>query len=611
MKKSYSVPLTISILLAAFILQLYSSTPVSAQAAVSAELEKTGVFVETDLTITMRDGVKLCADLWRPSRKGRFPVLIYRSPYDKTYESKYNRRTFLNAIKRGYAVLICDVRGRLKSGGEFTPYANEGKDGYDTIEWAAIQSWSDGRIGTFGLSYPGAVQWLAAIENPPHLLAICPAMSFHTMRHFIYFGGVFEVAWTGWIYKDMTFDARAKKGIPGPKTYDEGEAEWKKIKGAESSTVPPLIKFSPVIDAAPYYREWLINGPESAYWNFGDIATNAKNTKAAVLNLSGWHDEPYGPQGATINFKALLAARAGWKDPKTALIIGPWTHGAYETEIPASGEREHGSNAAIDYDSVVLDWMDRFVKGESSKDEEAARAKIFVMGADKWRTFDTWPIPGAKETPLYLSSIKNSKKGSLSFRQNSRRHGSIEFTADPQDPVRDIYGTNFGAYDLSYLETREDLLTFDTAPLAKDMEVTGNITAEIFASSEARDFDLFVKLLDVHPDGKAYNLMSPGQEALRVSHFISAGKNSSGRHAEKVIPGTIYKLIFPNLITSNLFKKGHKIRVVICASWHPLYARNLQTGLSEVFSGVMRKARIRIYCGEDHNSRLFLPIFAE
>jgi len=611
MKKVYSISIIISILTAALFLQLLNSSPASAQAAVSAELEKTGVFIETDLMITMRDGAKLCADLWRPAREGRFPVLVYRSPYDKTYESKYNRRTFLNAIKRGYAVLICDVRGRLKSGGEFTPYANEGKDGYDAIEWAAAQSWSDGRIGTFGLSYPGAAQWLAAIENPPHLLAICPAMSFHTMRHFIYFGGVFEVAWTGWIYKDMTFDNRAKKNIHGPKTYAEGEAEWEKIKGAESSTVPPLIKFSPVIDAAPYYREWLINGPESSYWNYGDVAPAVKNTKAAVLNLSGWHDEPYGPQGATINFSSLLAARAGWKNPKTALIIGPWTHGAYETEIPSSGEREHASNAAIDYDSVVLDWMDRFVKGHNSGGTETARAKIFVMGADKWRPFDTWPIPGAKETPLYLNSIKNSKKGSLSFNQNSRRHGTLEFTADPQNPVRDIYGTNFGAYDLSYLETREDLLTFDTAPLAKDMEVTGNITAEIYASADTLDFDLFVKFLDVHPDGKAYNLMSPGQEALRASHFISAVKNAGGGRSEKVVPGKIYKFIFPNLITSNLFKKGHKIRVVICASWHPLYARNLQTGLSEVFSSVTRKAKIRIYFGKDHRSRLLLPVFGE
>ncbi len=611
MKKVYSISLIFSILAAAFFLQLLNCSPAAAQAAVSAELEKTCAIIETDMTITMRDGVKLCADLWRPSREGRFPVLVYRSPYDKTYESKYNRRTFLNAIKRGYAVLICDVRGRLKSGGEFTPYANEGKDGYDTIEWAAIQNWSDGRIGTFGLSYPGAVQWLAAIENPPHLLAICPAMSFHTMRHFIYFGGVFEVAWTGWIYKDMTFDNRAKKNIDGPKTYAEGEAEWENIKGAESSAVPPLIKFRPVIDAAPYYREWLINGPESSYWNYGDIAPNAKNTKAAVLNLSGWHDEPYGPQGATINFRSLLAARAGWKDTKTSLIIGPWTHGAYETEIPVSGERKHNSNAEIDYDSVVLGWMDRFVKGENSAGVEAGRAKVFVMGADKWRSFDTWPIPGAKETPLYLNPIKNSKKGTLLFNSGSVLHGSLNFTADPQNPVRDIYGTNFGAYDLSYLETREDLLTFDTAPLAKDMEVTGNITAEIFASSDARDFDLFVKLLDVHPDGKAYNLMSPGQEALRASYFISAGKNSSSGHSKKVVPGKIYKLIFPNLITSNLFKKGHKIRVVICASWHPLYARNLQTGLSEVFSGVTRKAEIKIYCGEDHKSRLLLPVFIE
>src|SRR6202045_2355868 len=183
--------------------------------------------IEQTLDVPMRDGIALRADIWRPSSDGRFPVLVYRTPYGrKSAEKEYT--TFDRAVERGYAVLIQDVRGRYDSGGEFRPYENEGHDGFDTIEWAARQSWSNGDIGSFGLSYPGAVQWLAAVENPPHLKAMVPAMTFSTPRNFFYSGGVFDGSWLEWIWNNIAPDIRKRKNLPGPKIYEEAEQSWKR-----------------------------------------------------------------------------------------------------------------------------------------------------------------------------------------------------------------------------------------------------------------------------------------------------------------------------------------------------------------------------------------------
>ena len=169
------------------------------------------VYVEKNVPIAMHDGTVLRADVRRPMRDGKYPVLIFRTPYSKDEGDPDNEKTFSEAVKRGYAMVIQDVRGRFESEGEFVPYQNEGKDGYDTIEWAASQPWSDGRVGTFGLSYPGAVQWLAAVENPPHLKAMVPAMCFSSMDQFVYFGGVLGWGWGNWAYRYLTPNFRVKR----------------------------------------------------------------------------------------------------------------------------------------------------------------------------------------------------------------------------------------------------------------------------------------------------------------------------------------------------------------------------------------------------------------
>jgi uncharacterized protein len=311
-----------------------------------------GPVLEKNVAVPMRDGVILRADVLRPAGPAPRPALVYRTPYGKD-SALHDYSTFQHAVERGYAVVVQDVRGRYASAGEFSAYINEGRDGYDTIEWVARQPWCNGNVGTFGLSYPGAVQWLAALESPLHLKAMVPAMTFSTPRQFFYSGGVWDMSWIAWIWNNIAPDTRVKKNLPGPRTYEEATAEWKR-QHEVFEHVLPLKALDVLRGVAPYYYEWLNHSPEDVWWDWAELHQKYARVNAAVLNLSGWYDEDYGPEGATTNFLGLLASR-GPGDPRTQLLIGPWIHGVEETGITHSGEREFGSDARIDYDQVVLD----------------------------------------------------------------------------------------------------------------------------------------------------------------------------------------------------------------------------------------------------------------
>ncbi len=557
-------------------------------------------FIEKDIAVEMRDGVVLRADVWRPGATGRFPVLVYRTPYDKR-KAPQSYSTFRRAVERGYAVVIQDVRGRYASEGEFIPYEQEGRDGYDTIEWAARQPWSNGSVGTFGLSYPGAVQWLAAVERPPHLKAMVPAMTFSTPRNFFYSGGVFDLSWVGWIWNNIAPDVRNRKHLPGPMTYDEARAEW---QGKRERLVGrlPLGDLDELEKIAPFYYRWLRHEPGDPWWRWAELRDKYGRVDAAVLNLSGWYDEAYGPEGATTNFAGLIGARKDERDPHTKLLIGPWVHGVDATAEIKAGEREFGPTAGIDYDEVVLRWMDRYVGGIENGVEKEKPVRIFVMGANEWRDIDTWPPKDARLTPLYLAAGQPGQRGGhLAWTAPGEKERFTSFVSDPANPVTDPHALHAGAHDYRDLEKRSDVLIFDTVPLERDLEVAGRITAEIFLSCDAPDTDLWVRLLDVAPDGTALNLMSPGLEVIRASY------RNPGWRRELLAPGKIYKLRLQNLITANVFKKGHRIRVQISTAFFPHFSRNLHTGKLETVSSRMRKATIRIYHNQIHPSRLILP----
>ena len=555
--------------------------------------------LEKNVPVPMRDGVVLRADVIRPAEGGKFPVLLYRTPYGKEDEQR-EYTTFKHAAERGYAVVIQDVRGRYQSDGDFRPYENEGRDGYDTIEWSAGQPWSTGAVGTFGLSYPGAVQWLAAVQTPPHLKAMVPAMTFSTPQNFFYAGGTWDMSWIDWIWNDIAGDTRAKKSLPGPRTYEEALATWKG-QGETMLNTLPLSDVKPLQQVAPYYFDWLRHPPEDPWWDWSELRDKYSRTSAAVLNLSAWYDDNYGPEGATTNYAGLLKARAGEKDAHTHLLLGPWVHGVDNTEKARSGEREFGPTAAIDYDEVVLRWMDHYLKGVDNGVDREKPVRYFVMGRNQWRDADQWP-PVAKEMPLFLApQTDRARSGQLQTTPFDNKDSFSEFVSDPASPVVNPYDSS-GAHDYRKLADRADVLTFDSSALEEDTEITGPIKARIFVSCDCRDFDLWARLLDVSPDGTAINLMSPGLDVLRASY------RDLSRGRQLLSPGQTYELKLQSLITSNVYLQGHRIRVQISASFTPNFSRNLQSGKSEVNSAEMKKTNIRVFHDASHPSQVLLPI---
>lgn len=568
-----------------------------------AQQGQTGVIQrDSNVAIPMRDSVTLMADILRPAGDGPFPVLVYRTPYDR--RSAVNEYSiFRKAVERGYAVLVQDVRGRYGSSGEFTAYRQEGADGYDTIEWAAAQPWSTGDVGTFGLSYPGAVQWLAAVEAPPHLRAMVPAMTFATPRTFFYSGGVWDLSWISWIWYNIAPDVRLRKGLPGPKTDEEAAAEWPAVRDQMLGYLPlrglPAFK-----QVAPWYYEWLNHPPADPWWNWAELTGKYRRSSAAVLNISGWHDEAYGPSGAIRNFRGVLASRQG-RAGKTRLVIGPWAHGVGGMSRTSVGEREMGEEAAIDYDELILRWMDRYVRGIENGVEQESRVRVFVMGENRWIESPRWPLPNTRLQALYLAGPDStSTVGRLLPSANRDPEEFSIFESDPSSPVVDPYAESSGAHDYRGLVNREDVLTFETAPMEQELRVVGAIAAEIYLSVDGQDTDLWVRVQDVAPDGTAYNLMHPGLDVLRAS------SRNPLRQSDLLVPNRIYRLRLDNLLTGNLFRQGHRLRIQISTTFYPWFSRNLHSGDSEVFSDNIQPARITVFHDRRRPSRIVLPVVA-
>jgi hypothetical protein len=390
--------------------------------------------------------------------------------------------------------------------------------------------------------------------------------------------------------------------LPGPKTYEEAGAEWEKVGPKMMSTLP-LNQLEELLEVAPYYYDWLKHPADDPWWDWSELRSKYGQVHAAVLNVSGWYDDNYGPEGATTNFSGLMKTRARQRDRRTHLLIGPWIHGVDATAHTRSGEREFSPAAAIDYDETVLRWMDHYLRGINNGVEKEHPVRYFVMGTNRWREAQKWP-PLARATSYYLKSpAKGQPRGDLSTQAPKASKRSSSFVSDPAHPVTNPYDSA-GAHDYRQLAKRDDVLIFDSAPLKRDTEVTGPIRARVFLSCDCRDTDLWVRLLDVAPDGAAFNLMSPGLDVLRASY------RDLKRRRQLLTPGQVYELQLDNLITSNVFKKGHRIRVQISATFAPNFSRNLHTGDLEVSSARMQKANISIYTDRRHASRVILPIVA-
>jgi putative CocE/NonD family hydrolase len=546
------------------------------------------VRIDTAVAIPMRDGVILRADVYRPAGETKVPVLVYRTPYSRT-EAPPDPLIPV-AVRRGYAVVRQDVRGRYGSGGTFEPYQQEGKDGYDTIEWAARQPWSSGAVGTFGLSYPGAVQWLAAVESPPHLKAMVPAMVFSTPETFWYSGGVWDGSWLDWTWLNIAPDLRRRLGVAGPQT-DEEAARSYDAEVAAARRYRPLLELPNFKGVAPWYYEWMRHPPGDTWWSFARLPGRYDKATAAVLNLSGWFDEMYGPNGAVENFEG-----AG-----DALVLGPWTHGVAETQSRKAGERDFGSRAALDYNGTVLAWMDRYLKGVDSSSRYPS-VRVFVMGSNQWRSADRWPFPGTRPDTLYLERRAGASMGRLARSAPAGPGGETVIRSDPAHPVTDPFKGNFGAHDYRSLMPGPSVAVFETAPLAKPVEIIGRVVIELAASATVPDFDLWAQLYDVAPDGTAWNLSTPGTALQRASY------REGGPERKLLKEGEVVRFRMDKLVTANRFLQGHRLRIVITPQFWPLFSINPQTGAQEFESDSVRAGEIRIGHGAGKFSVIVLPV---
>lgn len=555
--------------------------------------------VQRDVDVPMRDGVRLRADLWRPAAEGRFPTLVYRTPYGKRGTS--DSAIVQKAVGRGYAVLVQDVRGRYASEGPYVAYQQEGRDGYDTIEWAAAQPWSSGKVGTFGLSYPGAVQWLAAMEQPPHLAAMVPAMTFASPTHFWYTGGIWDGSWLLWTWLNIAPDLRQRLNVPGDRTAAEARASWKADAGGAQRFLPRL-DLPAFKGVAEWYYEWMRHGPYDPWWQWAELTGRYDRVSAAVLNISGWHDEMYGPIGATTNFNGLVSSRGGnVRAARTQLVIGPWTHGS-DWDAAVIGARDMGSEAVQDYDALVLDWMDRWVADRDNGVDRRPPVRLYAMGAGTWRTGDAWP-PAAERRALYLGGTASpgASAGVLAWSAPAAATTSV-FVSDAANPVKDPHGGDAGGLDYRALSSDQGVVVFETAPLDEDLEVLGPIDAEMHVSVDRPDTDLWVKLLDVTPDGTAWGVMSIGLDAIRASY------RNRRPERELLEPGAVYRLDLRSMMTGNRFLKGHRIRIAVMAAFAPNMSWNLHTGRLEFDSAETARARITVHAGGRYASRLVLPV---
>jgi hypothetical protein len=341
---------------------------------------------------------------------------------------------------------------------------------------------------------------------------------------------------------------------------------------------------------APSYYDWLAHPEDGPYWDFADVEARFDEIEIPALNLSGWHDEGYGPNGA-------LRSYAGTRKNGSILVVGPWRHGTPQLTKMRVGELGFGVNAGLDNDSLLLRWFDYWLRGIDTGIASEKPVKLFVMGENVWREENEWPLARRVETPFYLRS-----DGRLTREVPASDEPPRRYTYDPADPLRDPRGAVQGPYDQSGHESRKDVLVYETEPLAQDVEVTGHIEVELFVASSAKDTDFVVRLLDVHPDGRAFNLMSPTVEVMRARYRNGESK------PELLTPGEIVSLRLPNLVTSNLFHAGHRIRIHVTSSFFPHFDRNPNTGEPVGTSSRMEAARQEIHHGRAHPSRIVLPL---
>jgi len=591
------------------------------------------VVVESNVMVPMRDGVRLATDIYLPAKEGRaiqkkLPTILERRPYDKDRSSGTGRYY----AAQGYVFVAQDTRGRYRSEGVWHMLVDDGPDGVDTAAWIGKQPWSNGKIGMIGTSYVGGTQHALALEKPQELKTVIPVDAMSNLGYAgMRYGGAFELRFWNWIMFCSPQGSRQSRD-PGAagilKDMMDNRRQYLLNLPVRRGTTP--LKF------APEYEDWLVeamkHGGNDQFWEQNNIIDHPEQYKdIPVYLVGGWYDSWAG--NTTANFVALSNAIRG----PVYLIMGPWIHGQQGSS--AHGQVSFGSDAAIpDPLAWRLAWYDRWLKGMDNSVGQAApfasKVRIFVMGTGDgtktqngklnhggfWRDEHEWPPARARQTEFYLQA-----NGRLSTKMPTAHQFSTSFTYDPRNPVPTVGGNISsgdeillqGAWDQRGgpdvwnwqvpipLSARNDILVFQTDPLEKAVEVTGEICVKLWASSSAVDTDFTAKLIDVYPPSPDF----PGGFDLNIGDGILRARfRESLKHEKLMIPGTIYSLVIKLYPTSNVFKKGHRIRVDISSSNFPRFDLNPNTGEPLGNHRRVVTAVNTIYHDAQHPSHILLPL---
>lgn len=561
--------------------------------------------IREEIKIPMRDGIQLGAILYRPDKSGKFPAIVLRTPYDAAKDDA-NMELPRKAAKQGYLVFFVDVRGRYSSEGEFEAYRNEKQDGYDVIEWVGQSTYCNGKVGTYGISYRGYVQWLAMSQNPPHLVAAAPENTPITSHDFFYSGGAFSTAWLDWFMPSIFADKRKRANDPtGPWDNPTAREQWDKVDKRKWYSYRPLVDLPLLKKYGPEYYAWMTHPDKTSWWDFASVENEFSKMHAPAFLISGWYDAAYGPEGATKGFN-MMRTQAATKSARenTRLILGPWNHTWLDTRKSEFGEMNFGPSAGFDYDTELLNWFDELLK-EIPNQSTLPPVSIFVMGENKWRAEEEWPLKRAVLTDFYLHSKGNvaaTKQDGTLNNTPPTEEKSDNYVFDPRNPYWDISYEKSYPYDQRDNENRKDVLVYTSAPLENDTEVTGEIAAELYVSSTGKDTDFAISLTDVYPDGKSTNVMGLDAGYLRMRY-----RNGSEKQ-ELIEPGRIYKIKIGQAYTSNLFKKGHRIRVQITSSKAPHYDPNPNTGREIATESELISVTNTVFHTKKYPSKLILPI---
>jgi len=561
------------------------------QMAFSEKSEPTSdVLTELEVKVTMRDGIRLSTNIYRPDAEGKIPAILVRTPYGNG-GAENNTGHFY--AKRGYAVLIQDTRGRFESEGYFDPLRTEAEDGYDTQQWVGSQSWCNGKIGTEGGSYVGFTQWLPAPLDSPYLTAMFPIVTFSgPYDDLIYIGGAFQLALcVGW-----------GSLVTTQPPEDLLHQDWQKYLRHL-----PLKNWDDVLGRRiQFLRDWIVHPDYDTYWTRGDITTKYHLIDTPVYNIGGWYD--VFSKATTENFRQMtLSGKTEEARKSQKLLMGPWVHGI--SQDGKVGDMDFGMNSVVNLQEIELRWFDYWLKGIDNGIMEEPPVRIFIMGENVWRDELEWPLARTIYTKYYLHSSGSANTLNGDGELNTvlpTDEPTDRYVYDPENPVPTAGGNNLipqftpaGPYDQREVEKRGDVLVYTSPVLEDTVEVTGPITMTLYAASSATDTDFTAKLVDVHPDGYAQNL---------ADGIIRARYRDSKTNPTLIEPNKIYKYTIDLWVTSNLFQVGHRIRVEVSSSNFPRFDRNPNTGHPFGQDDEMTKAEQIIYHDVQHPSYILLPV---